>query len=263
MSGDSADVAFFELMNRHLPRAFSAVMRRLPSDPRCRLCHAPYGGPGGRIMRRFGFGPSRKNPSLCNTCFEKAPMGGVEMDIGVLFADVRGFTSLVEEMAPNDVADVLNRFYSAAAEILGRSAIIDKLVGDEVMALYLPLLLAEDWEDEMLRDASDLLAAVGFGSAAEPWLPLGIGLDVGHAFVGNVGAGDVKDFTALGDVVNTAAHLQSSAAAGQIVMTERLFVRLSERAVEANPKHLTLKGKRESEPVRVVDFAGVTSKGRG
>lgn len=263
MSGDSADVAFFELMNRHLPRAFSAVMRRLPSDPRCRLCHAPYGGPGGRIMRRFGFGPSRKNPSLCNTCFEKAPMGGVEMDIGVLFADVRGFTSLVEEMAPNDVADVLNRFYSAAAAILGRSAIIDKLVGDEVMALYLPLLLAEDWEDEMLRDASDLLAAVGFGSAAEPWLPLGIGLDVGHAFVGNVGAGDVKDFTALGDVVNTAAHLQSSAAAGQIVMTERLFVRLSERAVEANPKHLTLKGKRESEPVRVVDFAGVTSKGRG
>lgn len=68
----------------------------------------------------------------------------------------------------------------------------------------------------MLRDAADLLAAVGFGSSAEPWLPLGIALDVGHAFVGNAGAGDVKDFTALGDVVNTAARLQSSAEAGQI-----------------------------------------------
>lgn len=60
----------------------------------------------GRIMRRLGFDPSRKNPSLCNTRFEKAPMGGVEMDIGVLFADVRGFTSLAEKLAPNDVADV-------------------------------------------------------------------------------------------------------------------------------------------------------------
>src|SRR4051812_16815759 len=146
-------------MDRHLPRTFMRVMRRLPSDPRCRLCQAPYGGVGGRVMRRFGFGPSRKNPNLCNTCFEKAPLGGVEMEIGVLFADVRGFTSLAENMASGDVAGLLNRFYASAAQVLGRSAIIDKLVGDEVMALYLPQLLTERFEDEMLRDASDLLAA--------------------------------------------------------------------------------------------------------
>lgn len=254
MHGESADVAFFELMNRHLPRAFSAVMRRLPSEPRCRLCRAPYGGVGGAVMRRVGFGPSRKNPSLCNTCFEKAPMGGVEMEIGVLFADVRGFTSLSEGMAPTDVADLMNRFYGSAAEVLGRSALIDKLVGDEVMALYLPLLLADSWEDEMLRDASDLLAAVGFGSAAEAWLQLGVGLDVGRAFVGNVGSGDVKDFTALGDVVNTAARLQSCAAAGQIVMSERLFARLSEGTTGASAKNVSLSGKREAEAVRVIDL---------
>lgn len=258
MRGESADVAFFELMNSHLPRAFSAVMRRLPSDPRCRLCRAPYGGIGGRIMRRVGFGPSRKNPGLCNTCFEKAPLGGVEMEIGVLFADVRGFTSLAEDMAPNEVAELLNRFYRSAAGILTRSAIIDKLVGDEVMALYLPLLLAERWEEEMLRDASDLLTAVGFGSSAEPWLQLGIGLDIGRAFVGNVGADDVKDFTALGDVVNTAARLQSSAAAGQIVMSERLFTRLPSRSTDASSKHLAIKGKRTAEPARVIDVgAGI------
>ena len=85
-------------------------------------------------MRRFGFGPSRKNPSLCNTCFEKAPMGGVEMEVGVLFADVRGYTSMAEGIAPESVADTLNRFYDAASHVLSRSAIIDKLVGDEVMA---------------------------------------------------------------------------------------------------------------------------------
>ncbi len=254
MRGESGDVAFFQLMNSHLPRAFSTVMRRLPSEPRCRLCRAPYGGFGGRIMRRFGFGPSRKNPALCNTCFEKAPMGGVEMEIGVLFADVRGFTSLAEDLAPNAVAKLLNRFYGSATAILDRSAIIDKLVGDEVMALYLPLLLAEGWEGDMLRDASELLAAVGYGSPVDPWLRLGVGLDVGRAFVGNVGAGDVKDFTALGDVVNTAARLQSSAKAGQIIMSERLFARLPGRNIEARPMNLAIKGKREAEPVRIVEF---------
>src|SRR3954465_1430519 len=202
--GEPADVNFFELMDRHLPRRFIWVMRHLPAEPRCRLCKAPFGGIGGRIMRRFGFGPSRKNPTLCNTCFEKAPMGGVELEIGVLFADVRGFTSMSEGMAPKGVAELLNRFYEAAAAILSRSAIIDKLVGDEVMALYLPQLFSGDgWEDDMLRDAGDLLAAVGYGSDGEPWLRLGVGLDVGRAYVGNVGSGDVKDFTALGDVVNT------------------------------------------------------------
>ena len=260
MRGESEDVAFFELMNSHLPRAFSAVMRRLPSDPRCRLCHAPYGGIGGRIMRRVGFGPSRKSPALCNTCFEKAPMGGVEMEVGVLFADVRGFTSLAEGMAPNQVADLLNRFYGSATAILARSAIIDKLVGDEVMALYLPALLAEGWERHMLRDASDLLAAVGFGSSAEPWLPLGIGLDVGRAFVGNVGAGDVKDFTAVGDVINTAARLQSSAAAGQIVISERLFAGLPSSGTVASSRNLALKGKRDPEPVRVIDLGANLSE---
>jgi len=205
-------------------------------------------------MRRVGFGPSRKNPTLCNTCFENAPMGGVEMEIGVLFADVRGFTHLAEEMDPNDVAKLLNSFYRSATPILTRSAIIDKFVGDEVMALYLPLLMAEGWVDNMLRDASDLLAAVGFGSSQEPWLKLGIGLDVGRAFVGNVGAGDVKDFTALGDVVNTAARLQSSAEAGQIVLSERLFARLPNREISAASKLLVVKGKREAEPVRIVDF---------
>ena len=254
VDGDADVVDFFELMNRHGPRAFVAVMRHLPSDPRCRLCYAPYGGIGGRIMRRFGFGPSRKNPTLCNTCFEKAPMGGAEMEIGVLFADVRGFTSLAEGMAPDEVAAWMNRFYSCATRILCRSAIIDKLVGDEVMALYLSPLLDEHWEDQMVRDARDLLAAVGYDDAGDPWLQLGVGLDAGRAFVGNVGSGEVKDFTALGEVVNTAARLQSQAESGQIVVAERLARRLSEPLSGARPAALALKGIGEPVEARVLDL---------
>lgn len=205
-------------------------------------------------MRRLGYAPSRKNPTMCDTCFEKAPMGGVETEIGVLFADVRGYTSLTEHMAPEDVADLMNRFYAAASKVLTRSAIVDKLVGDEVMALYLPSLIGKNWEDHLVRDASDLLSGVGFGSSADPWLKLGVGIDVGRAYVGNVGAGDVKDFTALGDVVNTAARLQSAATSGQVVMSERLFGRLATRPPNATQTTFDLKGKLEPEPARVLDL---------
>jgi adenylate cyclase len=259
LKGDPVDVAFFEqLMARHLPRTFMRVMRRLPAEPRCRLCNAPYGGIGGSIMRRFGFGPSRKNPTLCNTCFEKAPMGGVDMEIGVLFADIRGFTSLVERTPTDDVARLLNRFYAAASAVLTRSALIDKFVGDEVMALYLPQLLHEHWEDELVTDANDLLASVGYGTSSGPWLQLGVGLDVGRAYVGNVGAGEVKDFTAVGDVVNTAARLQSAAGGGQIVLSERLFERLASRPGNATATTLGLRGKQDAEPARVIDLGVAT-----
>ena len=119
-------------------------------------------------MRRVGYGPSRKNPSMCVTCFEKAPMGGAQMEIGVLFADLRGFTGISESMAPEAVAEMLNGFYGSATKVLSRCAIIDKMVGDQVMALYLPPLLSEHWENEMLRDARELLARPASASPPRP-----------------------------------------------------------------------------------------------
>jgi adenylate cyclase len=253
MRGDGDAIDFIKLMNRHGPRAFFWLMRHLPSEPRCRLCGSPYGGFGGRLMRRLGYGPSRKNPSMCVTCFEKAPMGGAKMEIGVLFADLRGFTALSESMAPEAVAEMLNGFYRSATNVLSRCAIIDKMVGDQVMALYLPPLLSEHWENEMLRDARELLARACPGVGADAPLRLGVGLDIGEAFVGNVGSGEVKDFTALGDVVNTAARLQSSARAGQIVIAERLYERLSAPPLEARAATLELKGKSEKTRAYVLD----------
>jgi adenylate cyclase len=182
-------------------------------------------------------------------------MGGVQTEIGVLFADVRGFTSLAEDMDPDAVAELLNRFYAAASKVLIRSAIVDKLVGDEVMALYIPPLIGDHWEDTLLLDAKDLLEAVGYGTPDGPWLQLGVGIDIGRAFVGNVGSGVVKDFTALGDVVNTASRLQSAAAAGQVVMSERLHERLNHPAPDAVATTLELKGKKEPEPARVLDLS--------
>lgn len=246
---EAGDRSFFRSLESHRMHGFLRLMGKLPSDPRCAVCRAPYGGVGGRVMGRFGFTPSRKNPRLCSRCFEKAPMGGVEMSVGILFADVRGFTSLAEHQAPDAVADLLNRFYGTAVDVLCQHAIIDKLVGDEVMALYLPGLFQQDPPRQMVADARALLTAAGYEERA-PWVRLGIGLDFGPAFVGNVGAGDVKDFTAIGDVVNTAARLQAAAAGGEIVMSRRVHDRAG--ADGAETRVLSLKGKSEPETAMVV-----------
>ena len=195
------------------------------------------------MVRPFGFGPSRKNPRLCVSCFEAGPVGGVEMHIGVLFADVRGFTSLAEHQGPSATTALLNRFYEASIDVLCRHAIIDKLVGDQVMALYLPQLLGDGAVEHMVTDARDLLAA------APAELDVGVGLDYGTAYVGNVGSREVKDFTAIGDVVNTAARLQAAAARGEIVLSRRVEALAEGDLTGAESRVLTLKGKSDAEPV--------------
>jgi adenylate cyclase len=180
-------------------------------------------------------------------------MGGTEMEVGILFADVRGFTSLAESETPDAVAKLLNRFYATAVDVLCNHAIIDKLVGDQVMALYLPRLFPGEPVHHMITDARALLGAAGY-RAEEPWVELGIGLDFGTAYVGNVGSGDVKDFTAIGDVVNTGARLQAAAASGEIVMSERIYDLAGEHAEGFEPRELVLRGKREPESVMVASI---------
>ena len=237
MDGSHHDLAFFELMESHRTQRWIRLMRMLPGKPRCSLCRSPFGGFGGRLVRPFGFAPSRKNPQLCHKCFDVAPEGGIEMEVGVLFADVRGYTALSEGRAPGEVVALLNRFYEAAVETLCAHAIIDKLVGDQVMALYLPRLFDGEVGEHMVADARALL------DAAQPWIDIGIGLDYGVASVGNVGSGEVKDFTAIGDVVNTAARLQSVAQAGEIVISTHV----ASDVAGAVPQTFELKGK--SAPV--------------
>jgi adenylate cyclase len=207
-------------------------------------------------MRLRGNGPSRKNPAFCRGCFEAAPIGGAEADIGILFADVRGYTRLSEERGPAATAELMNRFYEMATDVLThQDAVIDKLVGDQVMALFIPGFAGPEYIQSMVAAAEGLLAGVGYGAEAGPWLSLGVGLDAGIAYVGNVGSGDVKDFTALGDVVNTAARLQAQAQPGQIVMSERVYAVCADRYHDAAPMTVELKGKSEPVPVRIVEPA--------
>jgi adenylate cyclase len=197
----------------------------------------------------LGYRPSRKNPTVCATCVELAPPGGMTMPAGVLFADLRGFTARFDGGDPEEASKVLRRFYSCAEDVLFPRAVIDKLIGDEVMALYLPTLKRDFGREEvptlMLEHARDLLRAVGYGSGEKPFVEMGIGLDFGEAFVGNIGQRALYDFTAVGDVVNTAARLQGQAAGGEILVSERVASGLPEQV--GTRVELELKGKSQPE----------------
>jgi adenylate cyclase len=243
--------------NARTMRIMRRVMRAMPSNPRCKLCLAPFRGFGGRVVKVAGFSPSRKNPNYCKACFEEGPDEGEELEIGVLFADIRGYTTLTETAPPEEVRTLLARFYDVATNVLIKpDAVIDKLYGDEVMALFLPHLIPEDEViPRMVSAAESLLRAVGYGSTDGAWCPLGVGLAFGTAYVGNVGAGEVKDFTAIGDVVNTGSRLQGAAGAGEIVMSSRVYDAVRAEHLNARRDEIELKGKRDLEEVYIVSLA--------
>ena len=245
------DNALFVFCEQEWTQRLRRLNRAMPSSPRCKLCLRPFAGLG-RVLPGPGFSRSRKNPNFCKSCFEQAPVGCRDLEVGVLFADVRGYTALSESLPSGEVTELMNRFYTLATDVLLRhDAVIDKLIGDEVMALFIPSW-TPDAIGAMVSAGDELLRGVGFGADAEPWLPLGVGVDCGVASVGNVGTEDVKDFTAIGDVVNTAARLQGCAQAGQLVMSERVRAAVTGQWPEPAAVELDLKGKSESVRAYVI-----------
>ena len=232
----------------------------LPSAPRCFACSVPLGGVGGKVVGLLGTRPSRKNPHMCNLCEDGLPPGGAEVDIAVLFADVRGSTALAERLGPSAFAALLNRFYRMANDVLlANRGIIDKMVGDEVMALYIPSS-GPEYRRAAVQAAEKLLRAVGYGGTEQPWLPLGIGVHAGLAYVGKVGTSGVGDFTALGDTVNTAARLQAEAAAGEVLLSEALYESVTGDYPGLEQRVVALRGKEEPMAIRVFRLAALSAQ---
>ncbi|SPM28520.1 adenylate/guanylate cyclase domain-containing protein [Mycobacterium terramassiliense] len=217
------------------------AFRYLPSAPRCKLCNNPFGGPVGRLFAAAGFRRSRKNPNLCERCCDALPRGGAEVDIAVLFADVRGSMALGDGRAAADFAALLNRFYTAATQTLLRhDAVIDKLIGDEVMAFFVRGISGPRYRQRAVAAGGDLLKAVGYGTPGGPWLDVGVAVNAGVAYVGNVG-GAVVDFTALGSPVNAAARMQQHAAGGELLVAggvaDDLLAGMRRRTLDLRGQH--------------------------
>jgi len=233
-------------------RAARTLFKLIPQDPRCRLCAAPFSGVGAPMMRLIGKRPSDKSPNLCSSCFTFITdhHGGAEIDCTLLFADIRGSTALAEGMSSTDFRQLMDRFYDTAAEaVFDHDGIVDKFVGDELVAIFYPLLAGTRHAARRIDAARALLGATGHADPAGPWVPLGAGVHTGTAWVGAVGAGTAATMTALGDAVNTTARLTSAATAGEILVTSDAADAAGlDPDLERRP--LELKGKHE--PVDVV-----------
>lgn len=202
-------------------------------------------------MRALGKGPAAKNPRVCATCFTfiERHHGGAEIEASFLFADIRGSTSLAERLPVAGFHALLDRFYATAtACVIANGGGVDKFVGDEVVAMFVPLMSGPRHPAHAVDAALALLRATGHGDAGGPWVPVGVGVHTGLAWVGAVGDETHTELTALGDTVNVTARLASAAGAGEILVTSA-----AARAAGLDPglerRDLELKGKEQATAV--------------
>jgi len=247
-----------EPISRHLYHLYGL----LPSDPRCNLCAAPFKGIGGALMRLIGRDQSKYNPRFCMPCEKFDHPGGAEIVLTMLFADVRGSTTLAEQMSAREFSQLINRFYTVATRVMIQTdALVDRLMGDEAIGLYIPGFAGTEHPRKAVEAAQELLRLTGHSDAGGPWLPVGIGIHTGPAYVGVVGGDDnPMDFTALGDNVNITARLASEADTGEILLSEGTYSAAHLHLGDLERRLMELKGK--SEPIAVYVFQAPQHKVR-
>ena len=239
-------------------RMVRQLFKRLPSAPRCRVCNAPFQGLGGMVVSLLGFGAGRSsfNPSLCGRCeiLVKHYQVGTEVPLTLLFADVRGSTSLAEEIGASAFHHLINRFYTASTEILVQTnALIDKLIGDEVAGLCVPGIAGLDHARIAVDAARTPLKATGHADPDGPWIRVGAGVHTGIAYVGAVGSShSVSDITVLGDVANTTSRLASQAGVGEILVSEETCRAAGLGLDNCETRLLQLKGRSQAVTARVI-----------
>lgn len=218
------------------------ALSRMPAPPRCKLCQAPFSGPWTPLLRVLGFRRWELNQQLCTNCFKRvdAHQGGAEIPISLLFVDVRDSTGMAENAGPSEFTSRLNSFYGVVLKAVdAERGIVDHMAGDGVMAVWIPAFVGEDHSKHAIGAARRIVAGM------DGELPVGIGVHTGTAYVGVVGHGGAKDFTALGDVPNTASRLSSRAQAGEVVISAAAAVEAGLDTTELTLKSLDLKGKSE------------------
>jgi adenylate cyclase len=237
--------------------SFKRVFRRVPSAPRCKLCQAPFTGVGGAVLRLTPFRRWQANSTLCNICTGSLgeAVGGVEVEATFLFADIRGSTGVAERVRPAAFNAILQRFYQACAMAVdANGGIVDKYLGDGVVAFFVPVFTGDGGPAaSAIRAGRAILDAMRDSETSDTWLPVGVGVHTGLAYVGVLGnEGGQLDFTGVGDVVNTAARLGSEAGAGELLVSVASAERANLDAAGLERRHLALKGREEPVDVLVL-----------
>lgn len=205
-------------------------------------------------FRLFGIRPSRMNPNTCTICelmFTKVMKARkITIDATILFADLRGYTSLSQSQSSEAVSGLLDAFYDeCAAAIWERDGLLNKTIGDAVMAIFnFPIkhddhprqavLAAQDIQRRWTARRATLGQELGLAGAE---LGVGIGIHCGELSFGEFGRSH-RDLTAIGTVVNLASRAQSAAAAGEILVTQAVYERAESELAGSRPEQRELKG---------------------
>ena len=181
---------------------------------------------------------------------EEANLGGSRHQLAVLFTDIRGFTPCSEKREPEDVISMLNRYLGFQAEIVPQhEGSVDKFVGDEMMALF----TGDHALDHAVACALHIMQRIEQEQESDPVpLHIGVGINYGPATLGNMGARDRMDYTAIGATVNLGARLLQVATPGQILLPEALLAQLDPAVQAKQVEVMSFKG--ISEAMRVVQL---------
>lgn len=237
-------------------RSARILFSLLPGDPRCPNCNAPMSGVGAPVARLVGSRPSSFSPKLCGRCeqYVRKHEGGAQVELSMLFADVRGSTALGGERAVSEYTALIKKFYRISSDILIRhDALVNRLMGDQVIGLFVPRLAGSKHTRRAVEAALEILRATGHKESHGPWIQVGVGVHSGEAFVGSVGSGQgVTEIAVLGDNANKAARLSSNAAAGELIVSEEAFASADLSGEKLERRKLYLNGIRQPVEVRVV-----------
>jgi class 3 adenylate cyclase len=187
-------------------------------------------------------------------------LGGVNQEVTVLFADIRGFTTMSEEMEPGRVVEILNEYFTRVTDVIfDNGGTLDKYIGDAVMAVFgAPISKGNDAAAAVNSaiQIQRLLVELNRDAAAREWpeLRVGIGINTGNAIAGNIGSPRRLDYTVVGDTVNTAQRLMTNAAGGQILISESTARKIGKTFDLERLPELKVRGRSEAVPVFRVNW---------
>ena len=230
----------------------------------------PIRGPLSIPFKLLGIKISRMNPNLCNICetmFTKVKRKKqVIIPATIFFADLRGYTNFSQGTDSEKVVGMLHDFYDeCAAAVWERDGIVNKFIGDAVLAIFNFPLMREDHVRQAVLAATDLqrkcsekkkLMLINGDGKACP-VGIGIGIHTGIASIGEVGTA-YKDFTIIGPVVNMASRVQGAAKSGEILVTEEVYSQVTDLFPTSESHAYQLKG--IENPVKAYTLGPSTSR---
>lgn len=216
----------------------------------------PLAGLGYKVVQPFGLRAASFSPRICNMCENAVRKyeGGAEVDLALLFADVRGSTALAERIGTFEFQHLIRRFYETSSKVIvENNGLVNRLMGDQVIGIFVQRFAGADYSGVAIEAGRRLLTATGHKEEDSPWISVGAGVHTGRAYVGAVGTSDgVNEIAVLGNTANLAARLSSAAGAGELYVSEEAALKAGLDLAQLTIREIALKGIERSVRVGII-----------